>query len=82
MSRDPFYDKVDYTGPTFKRLTDEERERVGRKVRALRDKTLLRPDLLEVFELCDAVLFSVTSGRIDVAAVPRLRALFEEHEIS
>ena len=73
MSRDPLYDRAEYTGPTFKRLTDEERERVGRKVRALRDKTLLRPDLLDVFELCDAVLFSVTAGRIDVAACPGSR---------
>lgn len=82
MSRDPFYDKVNYTGPTFKRLTDEERDRVGRKVRALRDRTLLRPDLQDVFEFCDGVLFSVMAGRIEVADVPRLQALFEEHAIS
>ena len=82
MSRDPSYDNVSYTGPTFKRLTDEERNRVGRKVRALRDRTLLRPDLQDVFELCDGVLLALTSGRIDVAVVPRLKALFDEHGIA
>ncbi len=81
MSRDPIYDPIAYTGPTFKRLTDEERDRVGRKVRALRDRTLLRPDLQDVFGLCDGVLLSLTNGRIDVAAVPRLKALFDEHGV-
>ena len=82
MSRDRHYDGIAYTGPTFKRLTDEERDRVGRKVRALRDRTLLRPDLQDVFDLCDGVLLSLTSGRIDVAAVPQLKALFDEHGIA
>lgn len=39
-------------------------------------------DLQDIFEPCDGVLLSLTSGRIDVAAVPRLKALFDEHRIA
>ena len=35
MSRDPVYDRVDYHGPTFKLLTEQETDRVRRKVKAL-----------------------------------------------
>lgn len=34
MSRDPYYDKVSLTGPTFNRLTDEEREALALAERA------------------------------------------------
>jgi hypothetical protein len=82
VSRDPIYDAVEYTGPTFKRLTDEEADRVKRKVRALRDHCLLRPDLIDVFQLCDGVILTLMSNRIDCAVVSRLKALFDEHGVT
>lgn len=81
MSREPVYDTVEYQGPTFKHLSDEEADRVKRKVRALRDRTLLRPDLRDVFELCDGVILTLMSNRIDCAVVQRLKALFYEHGV-
>ena len=82
MSRDPVYDRLDYHGPTFKLLTEEETDRVLRKVKALQDHTLLRPDLLDVWKLCDGVILSLMSSRIDVAVVPPLKALFDEHGVA
>jgi hypothetical protein len=81
MSRDHSYYAVEYTGPTFKRLSDEEADRVRAMVKALQDKTLLRPDLQDVFELCDGVILTLISNRIDCAVVPRLKVLFEKHGI-
>jgi hypothetical protein len=81
MSRSPVYDAVEYTGRTFKRLTNDEADRVRAKVKALQDKTLLRPDLQDVFELCDDVILTLMSNRIDCAVVPRLKVLFDEHAV-
>jgi hypothetical protein len=82
MSRDAFRVQTAYTGPTFKRLTDEEADRVRAMVKALQDRTLLRPDLQDVFKLCDGVILTLMSNRIDCAVVPRLKALFDEHGIA
>ena len=81
MNQDPVYDAVEYDHPTFKRLSDGEADRVRAKVKALQDKTLLRPDLQDVFEFCDGVILTLMSDRIDCAVVLRLKALFDEHGV-
>jgi len=81
MSRSPVHDPIPDHGPTFKRLSDDEADRVRAKVKALQDKTLLRPDLQDVFELCDGVILTLMSNRIDCAVVPRLKVLFDAHGI-
>ena len=81
MSRDAFQVQTALTAPTFKRLSDDEADRVRSMVKALQDRTLLRPDLQDVFELCDGVILTLMSNRIDCAAVPKLKALFDEHRL-
>lgn len=82
MSRDASCDQTAYTSATFKRLSSEEADRVRAMVKALRDRCLLRPDLQDVFDLCDGVVLTLMSNRLDCAAVPRLKALFKEHGIA
>lgn len=64
-----------------KQLTEDEYVRVLGKVRALQQRTLLRPDLRPVFHYCDGLRITLHSGRIAAADVARLRRLFDEHGI-
>lgn len=65
-----------------KQLTDDERTRVLRKLRALQNVAARRAAPEEVFFYCDCVRLQALAGTIPCDDVARLRRLFDEHGIT